>query len=497
MVQLLDFVEVRNGQTEAGAHSKAQPDRQGDRLGDRLTQFISKMKRAEVPDLMIQVFSHYYDQLVKGATGYIEGKEANPVQQLPHFEQLTAAHAAAGQAVLDKTIVLKLNGGLGTSMGIHGPKSLLPAKAHWRFLDIIVEQTLHLRKQWQARLPLVLMNSFSTDEESLAALAAYPQLQQSLPFSFLQHKEPKILKSTLQPVSWSADPEKEWCPPGHGDIYAALMTSGTLAQMIEGGFQYAFVSNSDNLGAMLDLRILGYMATAQLPFLMEVADRTPADRKGGHLAQRPDGQLILRELAQCPPQEVEAFQDIHRYRYFNTNNLWVHLPTLYQLLRSRQGVLGLPLILNEKPVDPTELASPRVYQLETAMGSAIACFAGAQALVVPRSRFVPVKKNNDLLLLWSDVYDLDESFHLVMTPARTAPPLIFLDERYYQFIDDMRERFPHGAPSLLNCTELRVEGNVYFGRNVTLHGKVHIVNDSQTPLWIEDGACLVDQVVQG
>lgn len=497
MVQLLDFVEVRNGQTETGAHSKAQTDRLGDRIGDRLAHFITKMKRAEVPDLMIQVFSHYYEQLVKGATGYIEGKEANPVKQLPHFEQLTAAHAIAGQAVLDKTIVIKLNGGLGTSMGIHGPKSLLPAKAQWSFLDIIIQQTLHLRTQCHARLPLVLMNSFTTDAESLAALAAYPQLQQCLPFSFLQHKEPKILKSTLQPASWPADPEKEWCPPGHGDIYAALMTSGMLAQMIDAGYEYAFVSNSDNLGAMLDLRILGYMATAQLPFLMEVADRTPADRKGGHLAQQPDGQLILRELAQCPPQEVDAFQDIQRYRYFNTNNLWVHLPTLYQVLSVRKGVLGLPLILNEKPVDPTELDSPRVYQLETAMGSAIACFTGAQALVVPRSRFIPVKKNNDLLLLWSDVYDLDESFHLVMTPTRTTPPLIFLDERYYQLIDDMRERFPYGAPSLINCTELRVEGNVYFGRNITLRGKVHIVNDSQTPLWIEDGACLADQVVQG
>lgn len=501
MVQLLDFVEVRNGQTEVGAHSKVQSDRlgnrQNDRQNDRLAQFVTKMKRADVPDLMIQVFSHYYEQLVKGATGYIDGKEATPVKQLPHFEQLTAAHATAGQAALDKTIVLKLNGGLGTSMGMHGPKSLLPAKAHWRFLDIIIQQTLYLRAQQQVRLPLVLMNSFTTDTESLAALASSPQLTQSLPFRFLQHKEPKILKSTLQPATWPADPEKEWCPPGHGDIYAALMTSGMLAQMIDGGFEYAFVSNSDNLGAVLDLRILGYMATAQLPFLMEVADRTPADRKGGHLAQRPDGQLILRELAQCPPEEVDAFQDIQRYRYFNTNNLWVHLPTLYKVLSLRKGVLGLPLILNEKPVDPTELASPRVYQLETAMGSAIACFAGAQALVVPRSRFIPVKKNNDLLLLWSDVYDLDASFHLVMAPSRPTPPLIFLDERYYQLIDDMRERFPHGAPSLINCSELRVEGNVYFGRNVTLSGKVHIVNDSQTPLWIEDDACLVDQVVQG
>lgn len=493
MVQVLDFVEMRNGYN--------QPDVYLSKETDRLAPFITKMRQAALPELMIQIFCHYYEQLVAGATGYINSAEANPVAHLPRFDQLTAAHAQAGQAALDKTVILKLNGGLGTSMGIHGAKSLLPAKAQWSFLDIIVQQTLSLREQWDVRLPLVLMNSFNTEAESLAALAAYPAFVQDLPLSFLQHKEPKIFKETLLPALWPADPTKEWCPPGHGDIYAALLTSGMLPQMLAAGFEYAFVSNSDNLGAVLDLRILGYMAQERLPFLMEVADRTPADRKGGHLAQRPDGQLILRELAQCPPEEADAFQDIHRYQYFNTNNLWVHLPTLYKVVGERNGVLGLPLIRNEKPVDPTDLASPRVYQLETAMGSAIACFAGAQALVVPRSRFLPVKKNNDLLLLWSDVYDLDKAFHLTMDPSRATAtadgaPLIFLDDRYYQLIDDMRERFPYGAPSLLDCTELRVEGNVYFGRNVTIKGQVHIVNDSHLPLWIEDGACLADQLVQ-
>ena len=491
--QTLDTVETYRDHREQDAHLQTGLD--------RADPFVTKMRQAALPELMISVFCHYYQQLLQGETGYIEGQEAHPIQQLPQFDQLSESHYAAGVAVLDKTLVIKLNGGLGTSMGIQGAKSLLPAKAQWSFLDIIVQQMLYLRERRDARLPLVLMNSFNTEADSVAALGAYPHFGQDLPFSFLQHKEPKVLKATLLPAEWPADPTKEWCPPGHGDIYAALMTSGMLTQMIDADFAYAFVSNSDNLGAMLDLRILGYMATEQLPFLMEVADRTLADSKGGHLAQRPDGQLILRELAQCPPDELDTFQDVQRYRYFNTNNLWVHLPTLNKVLHERNGVLGLPLILNEKPVDPKNLSSPRVYQLETAMGSAIACFAGAQALVVPRSRFVPVKKNNDLLLLWSDVYDLDEAFQMTMHPSRTTgemggAPLIFLDERYYQLIDDMRERFPYGAPSLLQCTELRVEGNVYFGRNVALQGKVHIANDSDMPLWIKDNTRLVDQGIQ-
>ena len=209
-------------------------------------------------------------------------------------------------------------------------------------------------------------------------------------------------------MTWPADPDKEWCPPGHGDIYPALVTSGMLARMLAQGYEYLFVSNADNLGATLDLSILGFFARHHLPFLMEVAERTAADRKGGHLAQHEDGHLLLRESAQCPPEEESEFQDIRLYRFFNTNNLWIHLPALARLVEKRHGVLGLPLIRNEKPVDPADPTTPRVFQLETAMGAALAVFRGAQALLVPRSRFVPVKKNSDLLVLMSDAYVLAE-----------------------------------------------------------------------------------------
>src|SRR5438105_1204399 len=83
--------------------------------------------------------------------------------------------------------------------------------------------------------------------------------------------------------------ELEWCPPGHGDIYTALVTSGMLDALLDAGYEHAFVSNSDNLGAVLDPRILAWFAAERIPFLMEVADRTEADRKGGHIAQRPGG----------------------------------------------------------------------------------------------------------------------------------------------------------------------------------------------------------------
>jgi UTP--glucose-1-phosphate uridylyltransferase len=437
--------------------------------------FIDKMLGAGLPELEIANFGRNYGQLIHGATGTIPSSQAGPVDHVQEYLELQPEMDCQGEHALSRTVVCKLNGGLGTSMGLEGPKSLLPVKDGLTFLDITVRQVLSMQQRYQTRLPLILMDSFTTREASLQALDAYPQLQQDLPFDFLQSKAPKVLKQDLSPVEWPDDRDKEWCPPGHGDIYPTLITTGLLDQMLNLGYETLFVSNADNLGAVLDLRILGYFVSSGIPFLMEVARRTPVDSKGGHLARRPDGQLILRESAQCPPDETDLCQDIHRYKYFNTNNLWIHLPSLREALRHTHGVLDLPLIRNEKPVDPTQPDSPRVYQLETAMGSAISVFAGAQALQVPRNRFAPVKKNGDLLVVWSDAYVLTEDYHLELAQKRGGrPPFVTLDERYYGLLADMQARFPYGAPSLIGCDELVVQGDVHFGKDVVVTGSVRL-----------------------
>ena len=453
--------------------------------------FEHKMQAAGLSPTFIDTFHFYYDQLAKGATGFIAHSEAQPVDTLPAHDELGAAMRLAGRNALDRALVIKLNGGLGTSMGMQRPKSLLTVKDQLSFLDIIVRQLLHIRRQSGARLPLLLMNSFATRSDSLAALAGYPEFAQDVPVDFLQHMEPKIWKDSLAPATWPDDPQKEWCPPGHGDIYTALVAHGMLDMLLAHGYEYAFVSNADNLGAVLDVAILGFVAERRIPFLMEVADRTAADRKGGHLARSSDGRLILRESAQCPPEEQQAFQDIRRYRYFNTNNLWIDLRALAQILAKRNGVLGLPLIRNEKPIDPTKPSTPHVYQLETAMGAAIAVIENAQALRVPRSRFVPVKKNSDLLVLMSDAYALGDEYGLHLSTERgDSPPVVTLDDRYYQLYDDMIERFPHGAPSLRHCNTLTVKGNVVFGRNITIEGHVVLENHQENALFLDDGTVL-------
>jgi UTP--glucose-1-phosphate uridylyltransferase len=442
---------------------------------DPFTPFAERMQAENLPEIFIRTFRYYYEQLAGGHTGLIPEAEIEPIDNLPDAETFPDALAEIGKAALGQTVLIKLNGGLGTSMGLTKAKSLLTVKDGLTFLDIIARQALH------AGVPLLLMDSFNTREDSLAALRAYPDLWGDLPLDFLQHKAPKIVQSDLSPALWPRNPALEWNPPGHGDIYTALLTSGMLEKLLEAGYRYAFVSNADNLGAVLDAKILGYFVEQQLPFMSETADRTPADRKGGHLAiRRSDGQIILRETAQTPPEDTEALQDINRHRYFNTNNIWWNLQALQEVITARDGILGLPLIRNSKTVDPRDPTSTPVYQIETAMGSAIAVFKGSGAIRAPRSRFAPVKTTDDLLAVRSDAYVLSDDFRVVPNPARTMPQLVVsLDSRFYQLIDDMEARFPYGAPSLLECERLTVEGDVLFEKGVVCKGVVELDNRSE------------------
>jgi UTP--glucose-1-phosphate uridylyltransferase len=461
----------------------------------RFNPFEERMKSAGMDALVREQFRRNYYRLLAGGVGFLSRHEIDPLAEVPDLEGL-GDYCPAGISALDKAVVIKLNGGLGTGMGMERAKSLLEVKNGLTFLDIIARQVLHFRRSYGCRLPLVLMNSTGTREESCTLLERHPGLKGLIPFDFLQHRVPKIERESLTPVSWPTDPALEWCPPGHGDMYLALVTSGMLSLLLNEGFEYAFVSNADNLGAVMDAGILGYCASRGIPFLMEVADRTEADRKGGHLARAKNGSLVLRELAQCPEDEREMFQDISLYKYFNTNTLWINLRFLEKLLQEHGGILPLPLIINSKTVDPRDSRSPFVYQLETAMGSAIAIFPGAAAIRVPRTRFAPVKACTDLLGLWSDAYVLTEDARLVQNPERRYGQIIIeLDNRYYRHIDQLKARFSRGVPSLVGCEKLVVEGDVRFGGNVVVKGAVRVTNTSGRQLSIPDGTQLEGSII--
>ena len=440
-------------------------------------EFAAKMRGAGVGEAAVRAFQHSYECLVAGQTGMIPEASIQPVDELPRLE-VVSRNSAPDPALLAQTVIVKLNGGLGTSMGLERAKSLLQVKDGLTFLDFIVRQVLGLRACSKARLRFLVMNSFSTSRDTLDFLEKYRELGDPRELELMQSQAPKVDASSLRPVSWPEDPQLEWCPPGHGDFYPSLLGSGWLEKLLKEGVNYLFISNSDNLGASLDLDLLSYFATSGKPFLMEVAERTPADRKGGHLARR-NNTLLLRESAQCPDADEAAFQDIRRHRFFNTNNLWIRLDALQALLSAHHGFVPLPLIRNSKTVDPRNPNSPRVIQLETAMGAAIECFDQAGAIVVPRTRFTPVKTTADLFALRSDAYRLTDDWRIVLANGNgRQPPALDLDSKYYKLVDQLDEKLSDGVPSLKECQELVVRGPVWFSSKVSFRGKVRVTNSS-------------------
>ncbi len=446
---------------------------------DGLAAAQDKMTAAGVAAEAIEVFSHYYRALEEGATGLIPEDSIEPLEHPDLLADVTITDADA-QAAFAQTVIIKLNGGLGTSMGMEQAKSLLPVRDGRTFLDLIVAQVQSARQTYGVKLPLLFMNSFRTSDDTLAALAPYDDLEvDGLGLEFVQNMEPKLLVSDLTPVEWPADPTMEWCPPGHGDLYTALSASGVLDRLLAAGYRYASVSNSDNLGAAPNAQIAGWFAGSGAPYAAEICRRTAADRKGGHLAiRKADHQLILRDTAQTAKAEMHFFTDEHRHPFFHTNNLWFDLEVLARTLRERNSVLGLPLIKNEKTVDPSDSSSPEVVQIESAMGAAVEVFEGATAIGVGRDRFLPVKTTNDLLLLRSDVYDIGTDGGV--TKIVDDAPLVELDSRYYKTIGGFQDRFPDGAPSLKDATGLTVEGDWTFEPGVVVTGDV-VLTDQGTP----------------
>ncbi|MDQ4054623.1 MAG: UTP--glucose-1-phosphate uridylyltransferase [Actinomycetota bacterium] len=437
-----------------------------------LIQARAKMVAADVDEVAIETFAHYYRLLEHGETGMIPESAIDPVD-MESLADVEVAEDVAAEAI-QHTVVIKLNGGLGTSMGMDRAKSLLCVRRGLSFLDIIARQVLHLRKEYDAPLPMIFMNSFRTSSDTIDAIARYDELPvEGLPLEFLQNKEPKLLLDDLSPAAYPKDPDLEWCPPGHGDVYTALRGTGLLDRLIEMGYRYVFVSNSDNLGAVPDARVAGWFASSGAEFAIECVRRTQSDRKGGHLARRKsDGRLVLRETAQTPKDDAVSLADLDRHRFTSTNNVWFDLAGMKQALDVREGILGLPLIRNVKHLDPADHSTPEVVQIETAMGAAIEVFERAQLIEVGRDRFVPVKTTNDLLVLRSDVYDIRSDFVLDQVAAEI--PYVELDDDYYKLVREFDKRFPEGAPSMRKASSLTVEGDWTFGHGVQVIGEVEL-----------------------
>lgn len=444
--------------------------------------FEEKMSAAAISPAAIKAFARCYDNLLANHSGMIPETEIESADHIADWESIISATAPADRDLISQCVCIKLNGGLGTSMGLQTAKSLLKVKGEDTFLDLIVKQIKHLRAISGTPVRLLLMNSFATSADTLAYLEKYSSegFNDPAQVELMQNRIPKILASDFSPALYPAQPELEWCPPGHGDLYPALLGSSWLDKLLASGVKYAFVSNSDNLGAQMDMQFLRWFAESGAPFVMEVTRRTEADKKGGHLAVRKsDGRLILREVAQCPDADLPAFQDISKHRYFNTNTLWIRLDVLKDILDANGDVLPLPMICNSKTINPRDPESAKVFQLETAMGAGIECFPGAQAVSVPRSRFFPVKTTSDLLLLRSDAISVDPDGKVALAPeCEGAAPIVDLDPKLYKLVDSLDAL---GLPSLIGVDKITIRGPFHFQNGVILQGSLSMDNqDGET-----------------
>ncbi|CDP01691.1 unnamed protein product [Coffea canephora] len=396
---------------------------------------------------------------------------------------------AETKKLLDKLVVLKLNGGLGTTMGCTGPKSVIEVRNGLTFLDLIVIQIETLNKKYGCNVPLLLMNSFNTHDDTLKIVEKYAKSNIEI-HTFNQSQYPRLVVEDFMPLPSKGNTGKDaWYPPGHGDVFPSLMNSGKLDALLSQGKEYVFVANSDNLGAVVDLKILNHLISNKNEYCMEVTPKTLADVKGGTLISY-EGRVQLLEIAQVPDEHVNEFKSIEKFKIFNTNNLWVNLKAIKRLVQ--ESALKMEIIPNPKEVDGV-----KVLQLETAAGAAIRFFDRAIGINVPRSRFLPVKATSDLLLVQSDLYTLSDDGYVVRNEARKNPtnPTIELGPEFKK-VGNFLSRFK-SIPSIVELDSLKVSGDVWFGSGITLKGKVTITAKPGTKLEIPDRAVIADKVING
>lgn len=454
-----------------------------EKLLKRMKESLKKLESEYSDRTELDQFFKLYERYLRGRGDKIKWEDIRPPKdRIIQYSDIIRQDADS-KDLLKKLVVLKLNGGLGTTMGCIGPKSAIPVKSGKNFLDLVSKQLKFLKRQYNVEIPLVLMNSFNTEEMTEKLISRHDNI-----LSFNQSKYPRISTETLLPPT-DLDKKKLFYPPGHGDILYSLDSSGMLDKLLDDGKEFLFVSNIDNLAATVDLTLLEYFSSQNLEFMMEVTNKTRADIKGGTLIEY-EGGIRLLEIAQVPSAKKSEFTSVRKFKIFNTNSVWINLKALKMKLK--QGEINLDIIENKKDVE-----NETVYQLETAIGSAIRYFDKSCGVVVPRTRFLPVKSCSDLFLLESNLF-IERNGTLIFNPQRvpmSVPNVKLLGENFKK-IGRYEESFK-GIPDILELDNLTVSGNVKFGKNVVLKGTVIIIADKNSEINVPDGSVLDENILYG
>ncbi|KAI9890382.1 MAG: UTP-glucose-1-phosphate uridylyltransferase [Vezdaea aestivalis] len=442
-------------------------------------------------DNFFALFRRYLNDKAKG--NQLDWDRIAPPQKEQVVDYDTLSNSESVE-FLNKLAVIKLNGGLGTSMGCVGPKSVIEVRDGMSFLDLSVRQIEYLNRLYKVNVPFVLMNSFNTDEDTQNIIKKYEGHNIDI-MTFNQSRYPRVLKDSLLPAPKNNKSQiSDWYPPGHGDVFESLYNSGILDKLLARGVEIVFLSNADNLGAVVDLRILQHMVESDAEYIMELTDKTKADVKGGTIIDY-EGSVRLLEIAQVPKEHTNEFKSIKKFKYFNTNNIWLNLKAIKRVVENSE--LEMEIIPNNKtiPADKKGESDLSIVQLETAVGAAIRHFKNAHGVNVPRRRFLPVKTCSDLMLVKSDLYSLKHG-QLSIDPSRFGPaPLIKLGSDFKK-VSDFQKRIS-SIPKMLELDHLTITGAVNLGRGVQLKGTVIIVATEGSTIDVPPGSILENVVVQG
>lgn len=344
----------------------------------------------------MEKFNILYKKYINNSDRYLEWDNIEQIDEriLTNYDNLKHID---NNNLKDKVCLIKLNGGLGTTMGCTGPKSLLKVKDDLTFMDITIQQS---KKEG---VQLVLMDSFYTHKQTAEYLET-KNIDNVIQFE--QSCYPRILAETNLPLDINSSNKNHLYPPGHGDLLQSLHNSGTLKKLLNMGIEYAFISNVDNLGAVIDYNILADFIKSDTEFALELTNKTENDTKGGTLIKY-NGMYKMFEVAQCPPNKLNEFTSVNVFKYFNTNNVWIKLSAIEKIINS-DYLQSVDIIINPKKLEDGR----QCIQLEYAIGSLVTFFDKVKCYLVPRCRFIPVKRNEDLALVRSSTYSLNDNWLL-------------------------------------------------------------------------------------
>jgi len=418
--------------------------------------------------------------------------EPPPAEFLKDYSTLKEPDKTIIKELLDKLVVVQLNGGLGYFIGCKGPKcgiQILKKSGGITILDCKVMQIIKLNKEYGCNIPLVLMNSPRTDSETEVLIQKYNKLEIDI-HTFVQNVHPFMYKDTLSPLPKSQSSLEGWYPPGSGEVFSAMYRQGLLEKFKNEGKELLFISNMENLGSSVDLKLLHYIANPKvnLDFLLETTNRISTDQAGGFAIKYKDRHVHILEISQIPSQVMSKFS-LSNFKYWNTNNIWTRIGVVIDMMKQQQ--IDLDFIVKYKVINGKNIA-----QLETPVAMSIQSFPKAASILVPRSRYRPVKSTSDLLQVQSELFELQHGLLVASTKrSYSSDPLVKLGDEFKSMAE--YERRFKTIPNILELDHLTVSGDVYFGANVTLKGTVIIVANSGSRIDIPDGVVLDNKIVTG